>query len=342
MKKLIYRLWLVVFLSLTGCHQLKPEPPAVLTPTPTPHLVTVNDYLTTYHIPADLLPAALLSQNIDHLPTINNSQLFLLVYWGEDEEKYPPPLNFFKIDKTIQNWEINQVYAPEPAAQQPFCLECFQTGAINPHIVETAHFYLVDIHLNPSAGWTVIVNHKLQLQAVLFGQVEAILADETFVYEQGQIHFAPTHSATLTIFNPFTQAQTTLFPQKPYQKVWQTHQTMVAQTYEKLGPAWCQANNHHCQAELMNYDLEGAVEVNLQTDALAFQVHFVGETGLNLPQDNRAFYFYRGLQTDALEYREVTPEQLQQLFGSFRLVDLLQPEKLDLIFTQVTFQQTSP
>src|SRR5207249_10666867 len=46
-----------------------------------------------------------------------------------------------------------------------------------------------------------------------------VLPDGSIVYQHSQVHFAPTHSAEISVLNPATGAEKQIYPPKPYQPV---------------------------------------------------------------------------------------------------------------------------
>jgi hypothetical protein len=150
------------------------------------------------------------------------------------------------------------------------------------------------------------------------------------------IHFAPTHYALINIYNPDTKERRRIFPLEPHQPLWLARQRLVAQTYESLGEDWCRENNHHCAPELFNNGISSEVVVNDETDSLAFVITFSAEFILDQP-DETAVYIYRGVHNGDLEFREVSEAELTQLFGPYELADLLEADRLERIFTEVTF-----
>ena len=318
-----------------------------IAPTLTPFLrPTVRDFI----IEANLSPAGLdtdiLDQRIIAFEPLNSERSFLLGYFIDEptQSELGDELHFLKFDKTAQVW-LTTVLATEPERPESLDNEpcpptiCYRLG-VPLYYQETPLFYYVYTHLNPSAGWTAILTPNLELNTVLFGQVQAFFNDGTAVYSEGNIHFAPTHYALVSIYDPESKESQRIFPREPYQALWQARQQLVAETYESLGEAWCRENGHHCLAELFNNYLTSEVIVNDQTDSLLFIVAFVGELLVDLPEEE-VIYVYRGIRENELEFRETNEATLTELFGSYELADLLEPAALERIFTEVVFTENS-
>jgi hypothetical protein len=71
----------------------------------------------------------------------------------------------------------------------------------------------IDTHINPSAGCVLILKSDLSFSAGLFGWVVAKI-DGNIVFEGNAIHFAPTHPARLSIFDPRRAMLSPIYPEK--------------------------------------------------------------------------------------------------------------------------------
>ena len=318
-----------------------------ITPTLTPFLrPTVRDFI----IEANLSPAGLdtdiLDQRIIAFEPLNSERSFLLGYFIDDptQSELGDELHILKFDKTAQAW-LTTALATKPELPESLDNQlcpptvCYRLG-VPLHYQETPLFYYVYTHLNPSAGFTAVLTPDLELDTVLFGQVRAVFNDGTAVYAEGNIHFAPTQYALVSIYHPESKESQRIFPREPYQALWQARQQLVAETYEGLGESWCLENGHHCLAELFNSYLTSEVIVNDDTDSLLFIVSFVGELLVDLPEEE-VIYVYRGIRENELEFRETNEATLTDLFGSYELADLLEADALERIFTEVFFTENS-
>lgn len=93
------------------------------------------------------------------------------------------------------------------------------------------------------------------------------------VYHNNQIHFAPTHSAEISIYNPRWGRDVKIYPRKPYQPIRVEHIRKMRAAYSN--ETWCRERNHHCDPERFDDHLAGeGVEVSNATKALAFVVNF--------------------------------------------------------------------
>ncbi|MAT99830.1 MAG: hypothetical protein CL608_22035 [Anaerolineaceae bacterium] len=330
--------------------QPPPTPPAEITPTPpttTPSFLptrpTVGDFISEAGIFPTGLDVDVLEQRVIAFEPLNSERSFLLGYFVDTPEgsELPDELHFLRFDKATQSWWATTLQEPErPVGEACHPSVCYRLGVITDYL-ETPSFYFVYMHGNPSAGWTAVLTPELELNTVLYGRVRAVFTDGTAVYDESIIHFAPTHYALVNIYNPNTQESRRIFPPEPYQPLWLARQELVAQTYEALGEDWCRENNHHCDPELFNNGISSDVVVNDETDSLAFVITFSAEFILDLPNET-AVYIYRGVRNGDLQFREASEAELTQLFGSYELADLLEADRLETIFTEVTFIEEEP
>jgi hypothetical protein len=138
----------------------------------------------------------------------------------------------------------------------------------------TAGFIHIDSHINPSAGRLIVLTHDLQLVNALYGWEIATLPDQSVVYHHSQIHFAPTHSLEISVFNPVLMKEKKLYPPEPAQPVRARFMTRVADEYRKRGEDWFRDHNHHMNAELFDSSLFSEVVVDAAAKALSFDVRF--------------------------------------------------------------------
>jgi hypothetical protein len=144
-------------------------------------------------------------------------------------------------------------------------------------------FALVRRHLNPSAELLFVFSSTFALVRELYGWVLVTLPDEEIVYHHSQIHFAPTHSVEISIFNPSTGVDHRIYPPAPASAVRQSFERRVEKAYAARGEKWFRENNHHMDAERFDTSLVGDVTVSDRDSALTFTVQFGDPTSLRDP-----------------------------------------------------------
>jgi len=132
----------------------------------------------------------------------------------------------------------------------------------------------IPYHINPSAETLFVFSRNLKLVAELSGWELALLPDESVIYQRSQVHFAPTHSVELSIFNPDTRQDVQIYPPKPYQPVRRTFIERVALDYKRRGEEWFAKNNHHMNPEMFDSSLIGNVAVDVRSKAISFRVKY--------------------------------------------------------------------
>ena len=152
------------------------------------------------------------------------------------------------------------------------------------------HIYL-DTHINPSAGRLVVLSDELKLIGAFDGWSLQVLPDESVVYHRNQVHFAPTHSLEVSVFNPGTQKDQQIYPPKPNQPVRTGFIQRVTEAYKQRGEAWFRDHNHHMNPELFDSSLLSTIAVDASSKTMTFPVRFGdsqnGNDPVNFTQDVR-------------------------------------------------------
>jgi len=194
------------------------------------------------------------------------------------------------------------------------------------------NWYYLDLHWNPSAGCLVILNHDLTVHQTLTGWTAAFFKSGLLVYEGNMVHFAPVHPETLFLYDPVARKSQEIYPQKNdlFRK------SFSERLKEVIDEKRCQENNWACDPN----DFEssaGPIEVNDETDSLAFRADFetVGFLEREEAEDSGKWddddyvYIYR---LQPLRWREFSVYDLKSKFATDSLKDLLTPEKLRQVF----------
>jgi len=199
------------------------------------------------------------------------------------------------------------------------------------------HIYIFG-DINPSAGTTLVLSSDLKYQDAFYGWVLAIFDDETVVYYNSQMHFAPTYYAEISIYNPSTKKTQMIYPMKPYQKIRLEHIKKVKEAYDAIGKDWFREHNHHMNPELFNNYL-GEVAINNNTHSLAFVIcydnfeiseAFPEET---IPKTTDVVYIYKNVSNGKkIKYKEVLLSNLREKYGDIPISEYLKSKKLKEIF----------
>jgi hypothetical protein len=209
-------------------------------------------------------------------------------------------LYVFRRAKPQGNWKSAEVRWPE--SSDTSC----RGGSITDIAAANGFLYLTG-HINPSAACTMVLTEKLALQDTLYGWPVARFQDGRIVYQHSEIHFAPTHYAELSIYDPVSRRSRQIYPPSPAPPLRRQYIEKVRAAYERCcvdhPPADCggafAVRNHHCNPELFENSI-GEVIVNDATDSLAFRARFEDIAG-----EDEAVYFFRHLREGAPEVREI-------------------------------------
>ena len=178
-------------------------------------------------------------------------------------------------------------------------------------------FYLTT-HITPSASCTLILSPVPLLQTELNGWFLAAFPDGAVIYHNSMVHFAPTHSAELSLYDPATGESRIIYPLASYQSIRQEHIEKLRAVYDD--PDWCNRLNHHCDPERFTNAINGEDAVNDSTDSLAFIASFYNTVfaapGQTPVPPTQVLYVYRHVRDPArIEYKEILLSDFQSRFG---------------------------
>ena len=282
---------------------------------------TLRDVLKEHgfdYVPLMDLELAIVGQEI-----YDTEDLFCVGYFVHGAD---PEIHVVLFDRKKFKWFETKVNLSESEF-------CFGSNAITA-ILYSKNFVHLETHINPSAGCTLIFTKELQFRKALYGWPLGTFDDETVVYHHSEVHFAPTHPASISLYNTVTKYSRRIYPMKPYQAIRLGHIKKMRQLYSD--EEWCRRNNHHCDPESFN-DSIGDLEVNNKTDSLIFQARFSGDYWKDPEGSEKesidVIYLYRHVRyPHRIEYREILEKDLKKRFGDHPLSHYLRPVILSQIF----------
>jgi hypothetical protein len=239
-------------------------------------------------------------------------------------------LYVFRLAKARGTWSGAEVRWPKSSKT-----DC--TGGSITRIVEANGYIYLAGHLNPSAECTMVLTKSLALSATLDGWPVAHFADGRIVYEHSEPHFAPTHYAELSIYDPVRRRERQIYPPKPESPLRRQYREKVGIAYARCcadhpsgdcGGSFAN-RNHHCDPELFNNSVDKVV-VSDATDSLAFTALFDDI----VDEKPRVTYVFRHLKTGKPAYRERRSRDLERRFGKRSLADYLKPRLLRALFAR--------
>jgi hypothetical protein len=150
-------------------------------------------------------------------------------------------------------------------------------------VTRTRRFFYLESHINPSAGRLLVVSRDLTLRRAIYGWAVATLPTDVVVYHRSQVHFAPTHSLELSVFDAATLQDKPIYPPRPFQPVRKAFIDRVAQAYESRGEAWFRDHNHHMDPERFDSSLDGPVTTDAIAKTVSFHVRYGDPDNANDP-----------------------------------------------------------
>jgi hypothetical protein len=204
-----------------------------------------------------------LGQAITSYGVLDDARAFVIAYYRADGTgALREPLVVRRLDRTSFQWRSAEL--SRKAIGTDRCLG--PATAVR----WAGRDLVIGTHITPSAGCTIVLGPELSVQKVLAGWFLAAFPDGSIVYHRSQVHFAPTHSVEIAVWEPRRGRDRTLYPMKPHGRLRLEHMARIATKY--ADEAWCRTRNHHCDPERFDESLVGDVAVDGVTSALALVV----------------------------------------------------------------------
>lgn len=265
----------------------------------------------------------------------NNRDFYLIAYyWRVPSGMLEDPLRVLSFNRQTEEWQNAQLMLGGDQIAHSECVG----SILGAHSLTSA--FLLDTHINPSAGCLVILDRNLSFRNALYGWYLAAVDDTRIVFQRSEVHFAAVHPAELALYDLTTKQETSLFPRKPFQRI-RSEYTAKLRDFYRTHEEWCRENNDPCEPETVDSSLEGEIAVNHREHALAFVIdydsydRFRGSSGLVQKPVNpgKVVYVYRYVNDEAkLDYREMLVSDVEKRFGKLSLRALLEPTVLQEIF----------
>lgn len=234
---------------------------------------TLRDVLTANHIPVSAQTPGGLDRRITSFAVHDSSDAFTIAYYAivPGSAVLDDTMHVAVLTKPTSTWAHAAIARDRPrigADNAPGYL-----GAVLGIRRTTRHVY-VDTHMNPSAGVVLVLTPDLRPVTTLFGWTLHVLQNDVVLYHRSEVHFAPTHSAELWMYDGHTGRDAVVYPRKPFDAVRRRYIETVRGVYTRLGAAWFQANNHHMNPERFESALLDSVTVSGGGETLAFTMLF--------------------------------------------------------------------
>lgn len=236
--------------------------------TPGPSLSeTLREALTAHHLGPGDFPAAELDQKITSYAALDDPQGFLIAYYPDDGSgRLGDTLWLALLRKPERTWMRRQLRRDSDGS--------VTFGGSVLGIIRVGGFLYLNTHVNPSASFTLVLDADLNYRDSIYGWLVGWFSDGLIVYQNSEVHFAPTHYVEISAYDPGQKKQWLIYPRQPYQPVRLAHIEKVRAEYQRRGDGWFREHNHHGDPELFDTFLRSEVAVNEATRSLAFRIGF--------------------------------------------------------------------
>ena len=157
-----------------------------------------------------------------------------------------------------------------------------------------AGYILLETHINPSAGCTIVLSPELKVLHTLFGWKVAQLGADGFVLQRDEVHFAPVHPAHLAVFDLPAGRQHEVYP--PDGDVLRAE---FSRDLKQHLPAenWCREHNHSCDPASFDEEVGESVVADASGSVFAFVMTYdsggFGDNTASAVGSRLALYVYR-------------------------------------------------
>ncbi len=288
---------------------------------------------------AGLRPPPEAVKDLDHPITSyaalpNDPDAYLIAYyWNRPSGTLQEPLRVLSFNRQTEDWKSSQLML---AGEQIGYSECVGS-VLGVHALPSA--FLLDTHINPSAGCLVILDRKLAFQKALYGWYLAALGGTQIIFQRSEVHSAAVQPAELALYDLKSKRETSLFPRKSFPPILADYKAKLLDFY-RAHQEWCKEHNDPCDAESVDSTLDGEVAVNESEHALAFVISYnldrfwdFSAPGQKPVSPGKVVYIYRNVDyEEKMDYREILLSDIERRGNRLSLKSLLEPAALREIF----------
>ncbi len=228
---------------------------------------TLGEALKARSIDTTGLSDVRLALRITSFASLDDAEVFAIAYYPDDGSgRLGDSLYVDLLEKRAGRWVSSQLRRDAPQG--------VNFGGSVLEIIRLGDFLYLNTHVNPSAAYTLALTRDLKYSASIYGWPLAVLPDGLLIFQNSQLHFAPTHYAEISVFDPRSKRSWLIYPRWPFQAARREHMEKVCTAYAKRGEQWFREHNHHGNPELFDSYRRGDVAVNPATRAAAFPIGF--------------------------------------------------------------------
>jgi hypothetical protein len=232
---------------------------------------TLRDALVRSQIPVAGLKSGDLDRKITSYATLDEPQTFVIGYYLEDGSGAPAATLYVDLYRRGEGTWITRHFERE-AAGGAGGRPVFRGSVVR--ITRCADSFLLETHVNPSAAYTLVLGDDLAYRDSIYGWPLAVFRKGLVIYQNSEVHFAPTHYVEVSVYDVSTKKRWLIYPRKPYSPVREAQIEKVRAEYARRGAEWFKAHNHSGNPELFDTFLQGEVAANEATHSLAFRIAF--------------------------------------------------------------------
>jgi hypothetical protein len=205
----------------------------------------------------------------------NARDVFIAAFYdAAPADTIPDTLRVYVLEKITREWRVAAVPRDQRVQRDSF----IELGAVM-RIRHTPAQIYIDTHVSPSAGAILVLTHNLRPVTALRGWTLAVLAEDRLVYHRSMVHFAPTHSAELAVYDPRTRKDTVVIPGHESGSIRERYVELVRTSWAMTGAEWFRQNNHHMDPERFDSALRDTLVVSESRQAFAGIFVWGGGTG---------------------------------------------------------------
>jgi hypothetical protein len=274
---------------------------------------TLRDALARSQIPVAARKSDDLNRRISSYATLDEPQVFVIAYYLEDGGGGPGETLYADLYRKGESVWVTRHFERE-ATGEAEGHPAFGGSVVR--ISRSAEFFLLETHVNPSAAHTLVLDNDLAYRDAIYGWPLAVFRNGHVIYQNSEVHFAPTHYAEVSVYDVGTKKHWLIYPHKPYQSVRQAQIEKVRAAYAQRGADWFKTHNHHGNPELFDTFLQGDVAANEATHSLVFRIAFDNSDTWDYAQKQK-FLNFGGLARRLAEFdaSKAPPEGIFAVLG---------------------------
>lgn len=204
---------------------------------------TLRDVLGNYEIPVSPGGPRDLDRTITSYALERAPDLFVIAFYvvGPDPGLLGDTLRVSAWDRTARRWSHASLLRGG-------------VGSILDVHHSAQHVYL-DTHSSPSAGRLIVLTRALAPVQRLDGWLLRLVSNRWVIYHKNQVHFAPTHSTELWVYDATTGADRALYPRRPFGPVRRRYVDSTRALFAQVGEGWFRTRNHHMDPERFDSEM---------------------------------------------------------------------------------------